>query len=218
MFEKLIESLKLTRAYDAYRFYQNRKAYNEWERKERPVPPPPVVKQQIVKIYAENFPVDIFIETGTYLGEMVLAVKNVFKRIISVELDNTLAGRANKKFAKYNYITIIQGDSGNVLKDILAEIKKPCLFWLDSHYSGGLTAKSDSETPVMQELSHIFDHEIQDHVILIDDARCFNGENDYPALGELKDFVQSKRPEWCFDVRHDIIRIHKKTAVSPGNL
>jgi hypothetical protein len=46
-------------------------------------------------------------------------------------------------------------------------------------------------------------------VILIDDARCFTGENDYPTLDELKSFVAERKPNHKFSVEHDIIRIHK---------
>jgi len=209
MFNNVIERLKLTPAYDAYRFFQQKKAFNEWGKKGKPSPPPPVVKQRIIKNYALTFSLDTLIETGTYLGETVLAVKDVFDTIFSIELDKTLAGRAQKKFSKYRHITILEGDSGEIIQDILSRIKKPCLFWLDSHYSGGLTTKGASDTPIMQELSHIFNHHIKEHVLLIDDARHFIGENDYPTLRELQDFVSENRPGWSFSMRYDIIRLHK---------
>ena len=219
MFKNVIERLKLTPAYNAYRFFQQKKAYSEWGKKGKPSPPPPVVKHRIIKSYALAFSLDTLIETGTYLGETVLAVKDVFDTIFSIELDETLAGRAQKKFSKYRHITILQGDSGEIIKDILAGMKKPCLFWLDSHYSGGLTTKGAYDTPIMQELSHIFNHQIKDHVVLIDDARHFTGENDYPTLQELQDFALKNRPGWSFSVQYDIIRFHKNAdlVVSDAN-
>lgn len=213
MFQREIELLKLTPAYSFYRFFQ-RNAYEKWEKKGRPVPPPNVVKQHIVKTYAQRFSCDTFIETGTYLGEMVLATKDIFSMIISIELDRILAERAKKKFSNYKHISIIHGDSSTVLKDVLADIECPCLFWLDSHYSGGLTAKGTFETPVIEELKHIFNHSIKDHVILIDDARFFTGENDYPKLEELCDFVLTERPGWNFEIKYDIIRIHGSPFIS----
>ena len=141
---------------------------------------------------------------------MVRATKHTFQRIISIEINETLARKAQKKFSGYSHITIIQGDSSHVIKKVLDEVQKPCLFWLDSHFSGGLTAKGAGETPVMQELEHIFSHRIRNHVILIDDARCFNGEHGYPDIQELQDFVMTKRSGWICEVQHDIIRIHEK--------
>ena len=210
MFHRLLESLKLTPAYGIYRFFQQRKTYEEWEKEGIPVPPPPVVKQHVVRTYAWRYSCDTLVETGTYLGEMVYAVKDVFDRIYSIEIDRTLARKAQKRFSKYDRITIVHGDSGEVIREILAEITTPCLFWLDSHYSGGLTSKGEFDTPVIQELTHVFDHDVIDHVILIDDARCFTGENDYPEMNDLREFVLIKRPGWCFEVEYDIIRIHKK--------
>ncbi len=61
-----------------------------------------------------------------------------------------------------------------------------------------------------QELFAIFSHPIKNHVILIDDARCFIGQNDYPELDILKQYVLEKRPEFIFDVGEDIMRIHPK--------
>ena len=103
----------------------------------------------------------------------------------------------------------MQGDSSKVLPELLDKIKKPCLFWLDGHYSGGITGKGDLNTPILNELKSIFSHQIKDHVILIDDARCFTGEEDYPTIKALKEFVIKNRPDWVFEVRNDIIRIHK---------
>jgi len=116
--------------------------------------------------------------------------------------------RARKKFSKFDYISIVQGDSGEVLSVILADIKQPCLFWLDGHYSGGDTAKGRLETPILQELHCVLTHSIEGHVILIDDARLFTGQNNYPTVGEIQELVFKRHPDWRFEVKHDIIRIH----------
>jgi len=167
-------------------------------------------KEQAVKVYAKIFKCHTLIETGTYFGEMVLKVKDDFKKIISIELNPILADRAKQLFSNFEHITIIQGDSGIVLRDILLDIDDPCLFWLDGHYSGGCTAKGRKDTPIMEELNCIFNHQLQNYIILIDDARCFNGKNDYPTLEALKDFVSIRKSNWNFEVEDDIIRIHRK--------
>ena len=159
----------------------------------------------MIKNFAQNFNTPILIETGTYLGDMVHAMRKSFTRIISFELDPTLAAQAQQRFANDNHIEIMQGDSGKLLGDYLKKINDPCLFWLDGHYSGGITAKGSLETPIKNELTAILSHPVDAHVILIDDARCFTGENDYPTLEELKTFVAGRR----FSVEHDVIRIHK---------
>jgi hypothetical protein len=184
-----------------------------WERKGKPVPPPHLVKQRTVKEYARKFSVRTLIETGTYQGDMVNVTKDIFSKIYSIELDKTLYEQAKKRFAGFEHISIIQGDSGKVLPNILAEITQPCLFWLDAHYSGGHTAKGDIDTPVMGELRLIFEQTPGEPVILIDDARLFVGQNDYPTLEQLRSFVFERRPGYVFETENDIIRIHKKSAI-----
>ena len=73
--------------------------------------------------------------------------------------------RAQKKFSTYPHVTIIRGDSGKALPTIVADIKESCLFWLDAHYSGGVTGKSNVETPIVQELNILLNHSYFHHVI-----------------------------------------------------
>ena len=174
----------------------------------RPDPPPPFVKQRIIKEYARKFGTEVMVETGTFFGDMVNATKHDFKEIFSIELDDMFFRRAKERFEPYGHIHILQGDSAEVLPKLLPTISKRALFWLDAHYSGGITAKADKETPIMQELGAIFAAKNQSPVILIDDTRCF-GTGDYPSLEEVKDFVFKLRPGWHFTVKSDIIRIHE---------
>lgn len=44
----------------------------------------------------------------------------------------------------------------------------------------------------------------------IDDARCFTGENDYPSLKTLGQFIFEAHPGWVFYVKDDIIRTYSK--------
>ena len=134
---------------------------------------------------------------------MVFAVKNIFNKIYSIELSTELYERTKHKFARYNHISIYQGDSSKVLPEILSQIEEPCLFWLDGHYSEGITATGEKETPILEELNHIFNHPIEDHVILIDDASYFTGHDDYPGLEELKTLVLRRYPNNVFIVKDD---------------
>jgi hypothetical protein len=181
----------------------------QWVRAGRPVPPPGFIKQQVAKDYAKRFHLRVFVETGTFQGDTVDAVKHVFDEIYSIELGMELYQNAKTRFAGIKHITIIQGDSGEILNEVLAHVDRPCLFWLDGHYSGGTTAKGELHTPIEKELSCIFGHSIASrHVILIDDARCFTGEHDYPTIDNLRGMSESAGFD-SFEVEADIIRIHK---------
>jgi len=61
-----------------------------WKLKGRPVPVPHAVKQTIIKHYEAKYKLPIFIETGTYMGEMIDAVLDLFPKIISIEFDPDL--------------------------------------------------------------------------------------------------------------------------------
>jgi len=211
LFQSIKNGIKRTSVYYIIRAVNQKKDLRNWKKSGRPVPPPHLVKQRIVKEYARRFSMHTLIETGTYFGDMVYSTKDTFSRIFSIELDKALYERAKKRFSKFHHISIIQGDSSEMLPDILANITQPCLFWLDAHYSGGVTAKGKLETPSLLELHHILDHPIAEHVILIDDARCFVGKNDYPTIEDLRDFILKRRPGWVFYVKDDIIRIHKRS-------
>lgn len=189
---------------------KQRREFKIWEKKGNPVPPPFLAKQRILEEFAKKFSLSIFIESGTYMGDMIFALKELFNQIFSIELNNNLYRRAKKRFSKFPHITILLGDSAELLPDVLSKVTKPCFFWLDAHYSGGITAKGNKETPIMEEIINIFSHSIKNHVILIDDARCFIGKNDYPALKELKKFVYENYPNSEFVIKDDIIRIFKK--------
>jgi hypothetical protein len=194
---------------DLYRAYLEHRYERRWDKGERSGAAPTSLKRQTVRRYGEAYKMDTLIETGTYLGEMVEAQRLHFRRIVSVELDPTLAKRARRLFHGRTEIEIREGDSARELPTILATLDRPALFWLDAHYSGGMTAKGDVETPIGTELRCILAHDFGDrHVILIDDARLFNGTKDYPTATEVRELVVSLRPNCIVDVIDDIIRVH----------
>ena len=97
---------------------------------------PHIKKQKVLKKYAEEYALRTFVETGTYMGNMVEAMKNTFADIYSIELDDFLYKRAEKKFRRHKHIKIIHGDSGKVLKELMPNLTTPTLFGLDGHSSG----------------------------------------------------------------------------------
>ena len=188
------------------RMWGERRKVGAWERQGRPPPPPHLVKQRIVEQYGRDYNVRILIETGTYQGDMVHGCRKRFERIVSIELDSRLYRDACRRFASDRHVEIHQGDSAKLLAKVIEGISEPCLFWLDGHYSAGITAKGDLNTPILGELSAICEHPVDGHVILIDDARCFTGNEDYPTVDEIRDFVASRKSDYEFALDLDIIR------------
>jgi hypothetical protein len=60
----------------------------------------------------------------------------------------------------------------------------------------------------MAELDAILQSPIR-HGILIDDARLFTGEADYPSLDELSAFIKAKDPKRKISVADDIICVFR---------
>lgn len=208
MLEVIKKTLRRTPLASVVTAGRNRTTIRQWEEAGRPVPPPPAFKQSVVRLYAQQFRLQNLVETGTYQAEMVAAQQKHFKRIVSIELDPKLFQSAEARFAEVGHVTILQGDSSQILPRVVKELASPCLFWLDAHYSGGITARGGLDTPIVQELEIIFSRKDDHDVILIDDARCFNGTNDYPALDELPRFVADAKPNYKFEVADDSIRLH----------
>jgi hypothetical protein len=179
----------------------------EWDRDGRPIPPPSLVKQRIVSQYGRDYAVRTLVETGALLGDMVHAHRKDIYRIVLIGLDPQLYQNAFRRFESELHIEIYVGDSANLPSRMAEEISESCLFWLDGHYSAGITAKGDLDTPIMNELSAICDYPIDAHVVLIDDARFFTGQGDYPTIDEVRDFWLSRKPDHQLDLDLDIIRI-----------
>ncbi len=189
------------------RRYRRRQIVSRWKKNGSIVPPPHQVKQLAIEEYAAAFRCKTLVETGTYLGDMVFAQLANFDKIYSVELSKELWVNAKKRFNNESNVELLNGDSGTVLYDLLPRLNDPAIFWLDGHYSGGVTAKGAKECPVFEEIDAILGKGMNDNIILIDDARMFIGANDYPDLATLENYIHKKSANYKMEVKDDIIRI-----------
>lgn len=179
----------------------------EWDSRGRPVPPPHTVKQGVLREYSKRYGLRILVETGTYYGDMVVAMSAHFDRIYSIELSRDLYDKALVRCKGMDNVVLVHGDSGSVLTNVLQLIDGPALFWLDGHYSEGVTARGERDTPICEELGHILSAASRAHVIIVDDARCFGVDAAYPSRDELSEIIKSKRPDYDIAVHDDVIRI-----------
>jgi len=163
------------------------------------IPPPPAVKVRALRRYAKTFELSIFVETGTFKGVTVAAVADLFDRCITIELSQEFWESASALFADRTNVSCLLGDSGILLPDVLLQIDKPALFWLDAHASGGDTINS-GRGPIFDELAAIYAHPIKRHVILIDDARGH----------QVEAIIATVPSTHRVAVRNDIIRITPK--------
>jgi len=180
----------------------------QWRLAGRPVPPPPLVKHKLIKDYQRRFGLRVLVETGTFAGETINAVLGRFDRIYSIELDEGWYANAVKRFAERSDVRLLHGDSSVRLREVLAELHEPALFWLDAHYSGPLTARGPLDSPIVHELDAIAGHPVRGHVILIDDIRDFTGAGGYPEAAALLQHLRTQHPGARVEIRDAVLRFH----------
>ena len=163
------------------------------------------MKQKVVREYGAKFRLGTLVETGTYYGEMVAAMKRHFDRIYSIECVPELAERATRKFARDQHIRIFCGDSRVVMPEVLALLQGPALFWLDAGYYGWVGKQGDQQR-LSAELEMILSHPYP-HMVLLDDARGLTGRDGIPSVGDVKAYVESKFPQRSVEVKYDIMRV-----------
>jgi D-Tyr-tRNAtyr deacylase len=144
----------------------------------------------------------IFIETGTYLGQTTTTMRTLFEKVVSIELSDQLYMEACKKFADDPGVQLLHGDSSTLL-DIALDMTggNPAMIWLDAHWSGGVTARANQNTPIMLELDSVGRRGRDSDIILIDDVRYFidlpegfdthESNGGYPSLIKLLEAIAS---------------------------
>jgi hypothetical protein len=197
--------LQRTPVYGAYKALGHYPDYWYWILRGRPSRSPHLLKQKVVREYGEKFGLPTLVETGTYYGEMVAAMKRRFDQIYSIEYVPELAERAARKFAGSQHIRIFCGDSRVVMPEVLALLAGPALFWLDAGYYGWVGKQGDQQR-LSAELEMILGHPYR-HMILLDDARGLTGRDGVPSVGDVKTHVETKFPERSVEVKFDIMRI-----------
>jgi hypothetical protein len=195
-------------------FFRSLKRQNDRRRRERryceailrgeyPLPP-----QSVKLAVINNIPAPrphVFVETGTYHGDTVEAVKGLYASVISIEVDETLHHKACERFAADANVRIVHGDCASEMPAILAELREPAVFWLDGHYSGGETGKGVVEDPILISLNQIATHAIKGHVIFVDDARTFDGREGRPDISDVFNCIKKIDNRYIIRVQNDII-------------
>ena len=113
-----------------------------------------------------------FIETGTFNGDTTFALEPYFEKLHTVEFSETYYNKTKSKY-KGNKINFILGDSSIVFGDLLPNITDKCIFFLDGHWSGADTGKSNKDCPLDEEITCINDLFQNEAIIIIDDYRLF---------------------------------------------
>ena len=191
-------------------FYQTQRGIADWKKRGFLENSPQLVKENVFLKYGIKNAA--WIETGTYLGTTTNYLSNLFPHVYSIEPEPMLYASACKRFEGKN-VTLFNEVSENVFPSLLPKLTGNINFWLDGHYSAGITFKGVKDCPVEDELSAIENNfsNFDKLSILIDDVRCFLPSNvdytDYPSIDYLVDWA--RRMNLCWRIEHDIFIIQK---------
>ena len=185
------------------------------------------LKTEFLRQIADTFPVDTFVETGTYTGITTARAATIFQAVHTVELHPKLYEEAKKSLQKHKNITVHRGNSADTLKKILPTIDGNIVLWLDAHYSGESTAMSfnnpndgNAITAIRSELDGLSESGITDCVVLIDDIRGFGTTIDgtkyagcwaYPTVQEICTTLLEINNNFKFALLGDTLLAYDKT-------
>lgn len=147
------------------------------------------------------------VETGTYRGDTTAFLARHFCQTHTIEVVSALADLARERFRRHPAIKVWDGDSSNLLRSLHPLVNGPVLFYLDGHDSGGITGKGHKTCPVREELHIIYELFGGAVSVVIDDARLFGTDPEYPTVGEIVGWLKRLRPHATLRVEHDAIVI-----------
>jgi hypothetical protein len=163
----------------------------------------PADKVALLRRYARQHGLGVFVETGTYEGETTQRLSRDFDRLYTVEIDPELARLARMRFGRSPHVTALEGSGPERLREVLADLDRPALFWLDSHPC--TTKTSGAGSPAVDELRQVMAHPVPGHVVLVDDVRLLSGTDGWPTLEEVLAVVDGTRFET--EVADDVLRV-----------
>lgn len=180
--------------------------YRDWADREFAAPSPHFVKQAV--LLRNGLRDATWVETGTFMGDTTSVLSRVAKMVYSIEPEPTLFSKAEQRFSNTSNVKIINGLSEDVFPKLLPTISGNICFWLDGHYSAGITFKGPKDTPILDELAAIGQNmeQMSKIVVMVDDVRCFDPRNPefsaYPPVDFLVDWARKYTLIW--HIEHDI--------------
>lgn len=185
----------------------------EWEKRQYSAPSLPHIKRAV--LLRLGLPRATWVETGTFLGDTAALLSEHSDYVYTIEPEKSLFRDIQRRFEGNNKVKPICGLSEEVFPSLLPTLSGRVNFWLDGHYSGGITHQGPTDCPVRDELQHIQNnlHRYEKVAVLIDDVRCFDPSipeyADYPALDHLVDWARACNLRW--HIEHDIFAARSKS-------
>ena len=160
-------------------------------------------------------PQRLAIETGTSRGQTAQVLAQCFERVITIERSLDLAREAASSVraaSPSSRVSVVCGNSADLLFTLLPQIKEPAVFWLDSHWFPLVGVDSRPQCSILRELEAIRAWRFhQDSIVLVDDMHLFDQVPDLPGY----------RPhEWPtrFDLDSEVLTWDKSSVAQRGDV
>ena len=147
---------------------------------------------------------NIYIETGTYLGNGIKAVLGYYPHIHSIELAEKWYNHNVEQFKSEPSVKMHLGESKKVLPELLTTFQEPITIFLDAHYSGGTTAYGDESNPLLHELDLLKARPYND-IIIIDDCRMLGVKGVFGA-GPNHPIYPNTHYDWTDITENEILK------------
>lgn len=152
------------------------------------------------------------VETGTYLGDSAVSLAQHFDRVWTIEVAEHLWSAAKESHARPN-VTFVHGASQDELSGI--DPGGPALYWLDGHWSAGVTGGQDCECPVLQEVRELDKMpNAAASAVLIDDARLFlappgppHDRSQWPSLIDVIDVLREQHDRYVTIIEDVVVAV-----------
>ena len=167
--------------------------------------------EELVLLLKRDLNVSTFVETGTFKGGTSAWAANHFERVITIENSKVYFDEAINRYKHLKNIEFLFGDSRAMLKDVVAQIQDPAIFWLGAHWCSMESYGFNDQCPIIEEINLIRSTGIK-HCIFIDDARLFlsppplpNKTEQWPTIDQICINIQLKNEADYIVVFEDVI-------------
>ena len=148
------------------------------------------------------------IETGSFLGQSAYIFSGSFDSVHTIEADERLhkasASWIESQTASRSRVHCYCGNSSSILPSLEMIRQNRVLFFLDAHFSTGITSNKYGICPLIDELDSIFSY-FDKPVLVIDDLRCMSS----PGYPSIEDILARIPRGYIIEIMHDQLISYK---------
>lgn len=180
------------------------------------------IDRDLVEVIQGVLHAHTFVETGTFEGDTVARIEDLFETVLTVESSPESYDASARRFHDRKNIHVAFGDSAGFLRDARNQIGPSAIFWLDAHWCVAVSAPGmQSQCPLLAELEAIGTLG-EGSVIMIDDARLFMAApprphevSDWPTFGQVLERLTKLSAKHVPMILNDVIIFYPPALDEP---